>query len=95
MLISVKPIAKDQLETELKKKIGDMNDWVWSNKDSVRVDNVDYNKNKPHERYCVDCYYLININAQRKTEASVMIPTPGTEVPLAKDTIIKDLLLEN
>lgn len=79
----------------MEKKPNEVKGWVWSNKDSVRVDNFDAAKNAPHEKYCVNCFYLINIKAQRKTKASVVIPTPGLEIPLKQDFMIKDLLLKN
>lgn len=61
---------------------------MWSNKDSVRVNNTGKN-------YCVNCYYLINVKAVRKTQASLIIPSPDTELPLTTDSLIKDLLIAN
>ena len=76
VIISVKPIKEEEIEKELAKKPSERGKWVWSNKDSVRVDAFDYGRNIPHEKFCFDCYYLINIKAERKTEATVVIPTP-------------------
>jgi len=47
---------------------------------------------QPNPKFCVNCYYLININAQRPTEASIVIPTPGAELPVTTDSTLKDLL---
>lgn len=74
--------------------ISQTKDWTWSNKDSVRINNNNERNGKlvANPNYCVDCYYLINIKAQRDTEASIIIPTPDTELPITTDSQIKDLL---
>lgn len=93
VVISVKPVPRDQLQELLSKDIGNIKDWAWSNKDSVRINNMNYKKkNEPNPNFCVNCYYLININALRPTEASIVIPTPHTELPITTDSTIKDLL---
>jgi hypothetical protein len=76
VLISVKTISREKLEEELEKKVNQMKDWQWRGKDQVRIDHLD-KSGKPAKNYCSDCFYLINIEAQRKTEASILIPTPG------------------
>ena len=70
-----------------------MKNWLWKGKDQARIDHLDKN-GKPAKNYCSDCFYLIKIEAQRKTEASILIPTPDVEIPISTNLIIKDLLLK-
>lgn len=92
IIISVNPIPKEELSSLLSKDLSKIHDWNWSNKDSVRINNMNAKKTGPNPNFCVNCYYLININAQRQTEASIVIPTPDSELPITADSLIKDLL---
>lgn len=64
VLISVKTISRENLESELKKNVSEMKNWLWKGKDQVRIDHLDKNGN-PAKNYCSDCFYLIKIEAQR------------------------------
>lgn len=66
VIISVNPIPREKLQETLTKDISKVTEWKWSNKDSVRINNLN-KKNEAAPDFCVDCYYLININAQRPT----------------------------
>ena len=89
----MKTISPEKLDGEISKKIHNFKDWEWTGVDLVRIENVDHN-GKAHPNYCVDCFYLIHIEPSRNSEGSILIPTPGVEVPIATDYMIKDLLLK-
>lgn len=63
------PVKKDEIELVAKKDISKIQNWMFSMKDYVSIRNTSSN-------YCVDCFYLINVKALRKTDASLIIPTP-------------------
>jgi hypothetical protein len=60
----------------------------------VRINNVNHN-NKTNKNYCFDCFYLIKVTAERPTEASIIIPTPDSELSITSNALIKDILLAN
>ena len=70
------------MEKALVQKPEQRGGYVWSNKDSVRVDNWNHEKQAPHPKFCVDCFYLINVKAVRRAEGTIIIPIPGVEIDL-------------
>lgn len=88
VLISVKNTKRQKLEKELSKNVIKNSKWEWKGVDVVRIPNSD-------KKYCVECYYLIHVKANRKTEGLIFIPTPGVEIPIETDVMIKDTLLKH
>ena len=58
---------------------------VWSGKDFLRIEKTDIT-------FCFDCYYIIELSAERQTKTSIIIPSEAAEFPIMVDSIMKEEL---